>query len=218
MARISDAPTLTVLAWANVVVHVAGLGLAAIGLSPGSPLVSLPERMAYLAGAPAGWTLCWVAWMCCAVFLVTFLAVLIRRLDDGSALGRFGVALAIAALPIDLSCDSVFMVGLPMIASWQPPSEQLFVAVERLTGVVSLGIANGAYSVAILLVSRVLQDHANIGMGTVMLGYAAGVGGLLLATAGFTGVPWHAQWATPPTIGLFCIWVVLVARSVEKTR
>jgi len=152
------------------------------------------------------------------VFLVTFLAVLIRRIGDGSELGRFGVVLAIAALPIDLSCDSIFMVGLPMLASWQPPAEQLFVAVERLTGVVSLGIANGAYSVAILLVSRVLQDHANIGMGTVMLGYAVGVGGLLLAAAGFTGVPWHAQWATPPTIGLFCIWVVLVASSVEKTR
>jgi hypothetical protein len=51
-----------------------------------------------------------------------------------------------------------------------------------------------------------------------MLGYAVGVAGLLLATTGFTGVPWHSQWAAPPTIGLFCIWVVLVARSVEKTR
>ena len=39
--------------------------------------------------------------------------------------------------------------------------------------------------------------------------------GLLLSAAGFTGVPWHAMWATPPTIGLFCVWVLLVARSLE---
>jgi hypothetical protein len=65
-------------------------------------------------------------------------------------------------------------------------------------------------------VSRVLQDRASIGLGTVMLGYAVGVGGLLLVAAGFTGVAWHAQWATPPTIGLFCVWVVLVARSIER--
>ena len=34
MARISDAPTLTVLAWANVVLHVAGLALAARAWRP----------------------------------------------------------------------------------------------------------------------------------------------------------------------------------------
>ena len=36
--------TLTVLAWLNVCLHAAGLALAAVGMRPGTPLVSLPER------------------------------------------------------------------------------------------------------------------------------------------------------------------------------
>jgi hypothetical protein len=216
MPRISDARPLTVLAWLTVLLHVAGLTLAAIGMSPGTPLFPLPERMMYMAAAPIGWTLGWLSWMLCAVALVAFLAVLVQRLGEGAELARFGLLIAIAGLPIDLFCDAVFILVLPMIASWQPPAEQLFLVVERVTGIGSLVIANGAYSVAILLVSRVLQDRASIGLGTVMLGYAVGLCGLLLVAAGCTGVPWHAQWATPPTIGLFCLWVVLVARSVER--
>jgi hypothetical protein len=216
MPTIPDGRSLIVLAWANVLLHVAGMTLAALGMSPGTPLAPLPERMAYLAATPVAWTLGWVSWMLCALLLVAFLAVLVQRLGDDAALARFALMIAIAGLPIDLFCDAVFIFGLPMIAAWQPPAEPLFLVVERVTGVGSLVIANGAYSVAILLVSRVLQDRASIGLGTVMLGYAVGVGGLLLVAAGFTGVPWHAQWATPPTIGLFCVWVVLVARSVER--
>jgi hypothetical protein len=156
--------------------------------------------------------------MVCAGLLVTYLAVLMQRLGEGAELARFGLWLAIAGLPIDLLCDSVFIVVLPLVASWQPPTEAMFLVVERATGIGSLVVANGAYSVAILLVSRALQDRANIGLGAVMLGYAVGVCGLALVAAGFTGVAWHAQWATPPTIGLFCIWVVLVARAVEMGR
>jgi hypothetical protein len=216
MPRFSDARPLIVLAWLNVLLHIAGLTLAAVGMSPGTPLAPLPERMAYVAAAPVGWTLGWVSWMCCALLLVAFLAALVQRLGEDAALARFGLMIAIAGLPIDLFCDAVFLVVLPMIASSHPPAEQLFLVVERATGVGSLVVANGAYSVAILLVSRVLQDRASIGLGTVMLGYAVGVGGLFLVAAGFTGVPWHSLWATPPTIGLFCIWVVLVARSIAR--
>jgi hypothetical protein len=33
--------------------------------------------------------------------------------------------------------------------------------------------------------------------------------------AGLLGEPRLAEWATGPTIGMFCVWVVLAARSVE---
>ena len=39
----------TVLAWVNVGLHLAGLGLAAASMQPGTPLVSLNERLLYLA-------------------------------------------------------------------------------------------------------------------------------------------------------------------------
>jgi hypothetical protein len=49
---------------------------------------------------------------------------------------------------------------------------------------------------------------------------AVGIGvfvcGMLLSAAGVTGVPEHAFWATGPTIGLYCVWVLLVARSLER--
>src|ERR1700675_289901 len=101
---------LTALAWANVLLHVAGLTLAAVGMRPGTPLAPLPERMAYLAAAPIGWTFGWVAWTLCALLLVAFLAVLVHRLGEGAELARFGLMIAIAGLPIDLFCDAVFIV------------------------------------------------------------------------------------------------------------
>ena len=86
-----------------------------------------------------------------------------------------------------------------MIASWRPTPEPLFLAVERLTGLASLVVANGAYSVAVVLVSAALRGREGCGPFTVGLGYAVGAAGLLLAAAGFTGIPWHAEWAAPPT-------------------
>jgi hypothetical protein len=210
------ASPLTILAWSNVLAHLAALALAAIGMAPGTPLAPLAERLDYLAGGPIGWTLGWVCWMLCAVLLVTFLAVVVHRLGADADLARLGLTIAVAGAAFDLFCDSVFIVVLPMIASWQPPSEPLFLAIERLTSLGSLVIANGSYSIAVLLITRALQCRGVTAPGTTMLGYAVGVGGLLLAAAGFTAVPWHAQWATPPTILLFCAWVILVAKSFDR--
>jgi hypothetical protein len=203
------------VAWINVVVHFAGLVLAAIGIRPGSPLVSLPERLSYLADKPPGWALGWITWICCAIALIAFLAVLTQRLRKQSGLAELSLMIAIAGAALDLSCDAIYAIAVPMLAAWQPPVETLFLTVERVTGIVSLAIANGAYSVAILLFTMVLQGRREFGALTVGIGYGVGGFGLLLAAAGFTGVPWHAAWATVPTIGLYCLWVILVARSLE---
>jgi hypothetical protein len=193
----------------NVILHVIALVFALFGMRPGSPLVPLPERLDYLAGAPLGWSLGWATWMLCGAALLAFLAVLVGRLGEHAALARLALMLAVAAASFDLFCDSVFIVVLPALAGAPAPSEELFRTIERLTGIGSLVIANGGYSIAILLVTRALRGPA------ALLGYAVGGFGLLLAAAGFTGVPWHAEWATPPTIGLYCVWVVIVARTFE---
>jgi hypothetical protein len=210
------APTvnaLAVLAWLNAGLHAAGLALAAVGMRPGTPLVSLPQRLDYLAGAPLGWTLGWVSWMVCAMLLIAFLAALTWQLRERANLARLGLTVAVAGAAFDLFCDLVYLLVLPRLASWRPPPEQLFLTVERVTGIGSLVIANGAYSVGILLISAALRQRPGVSLPAVGLGYAVGVAGLLLAAAGFTGEPAHAQWLTPPTIGLFCVWVVLVACS-----
>jgi hypothetical protein len=198
-----------VLAWVNVVVHVVALVLAQFAMRPGSPLVPLPERLQYLAAAPLGWSLGWATWMLCSAALIAFLAALVQRLPAPAALARVGLMIAVAAAAFDIYCDSVYILILPDLAA-RPQSDGIFELVERLTGIGSLVVANGGYSVAILLAAPALRGSA------AALGYAVAAFGLLLAAAGFTGVPWHAEWLTPPTIGLYCVWVVVVARSLES--
>jgi hypothetical protein len=205
---------LTALAWVNVVAHVAGLALAAVGIRPGSPLVSLEERLGYLAGTHVAWTVAWVTWMFCAGAMIAFLATLRYRLGEQAVLAQLGLTVAVTGAACDLFCDSVYLLVFPMLASWQHPTA-LFLTVERLTGIGSLVIANGAYSIGILLFARALHARQGLAPFTAGLGYVVGGFGLLLAAAGFTGVPRHAEWVTPPTMGLFCLWVVLVARCLE---
>lgn len=205
---------LKLLAWLNVILHVIALAFAAFGMRPGTPLVPLVDRLNYLAHAPAGWTLGWASWMLCAVALIAFFTVLLRRLGDEAFLARLGLMIAVAGAAFDLFCDTVYIVVFPAIAAGQLAiSPVTFVLVERVTGIASMVIANGAYSVAMLLFTLAMRQRVSRFTGAV--GYGVAGFGFLLCAAGFTGVPWHAEWATGPTIGLFCVWVVLVARSLR---
>jgi hypothetical protein len=203
------------LAWLNVFLHVLAMVLTAFGMRPGSPLVPLDERLDYLAGMPAGWTLAWVAWILCALALIAFLAILTHSLAEHARLAQLGLMIAVVGAGFDLCCDSIYLLVFPMLASWQPSAEALFLTVERVTGIVSLVIANGAYSIGILLLTLVLRGRPGLTRLTIAVGYAVAGFGLLLAAGGFTGMPWHIALATFPTIVLFCLWVVLVARSLE---
>ncbi len=204
--------SLVALAWLNVALHLAGLVLAATALRPGSPLVPLGERLAYLDGDPLGWRIAWSVWMLCALGLVSFFAAVTWQVEalEPPRLARLGLTIALVGAGFDLSCDIVFLVAFPPLAAG---STQLFLIVEGVTQFVSLFVANGAYSVGILLMA--LQLRQRVGRWTSGVGYAVAAFGLLLAAAGVTGVPWHA-YASGPAIGLFCVWVVLVARELER--
>jgi hypothetical protein len=204
----------------NVVLHGAGLGLAVLGMRPGTPLVSLPERLAYLAEFPLGWSLGWGVWMLCAVALIAFVAVLAHHLRESADLVRLALMVVIAGGAFDLFCDTIYITVLPDIASRQPPQEALFLTVERLTGAGSLIVANGLYAVGTLLLTLALRRRPEVARAPVALGYGVFGFGMLLAAAGFTGVPWHAEWATGPTIGLFCLWALVVAyaRNLSGSR
>jgi hypothetical protein len=203
------------LAWLNIVLHLAGLATAAIGMRPGTTLVPLRERMEYLAQSPPGWTLGWATWMLCAAALLWFLAAVSQRLENRAGPASVALMIAIAGVSFDLFCDSLYILLFPSLAALGPSQEVLFQLVEKATGIASMVIANGGYSIAILLFTVEFRQRRDLIPGTVPVGYAVAGFGLLLAAAAFTGVPWHAEWATPPTIGSFCVWVVLVAYSFE---
>jgi hypothetical protein len=208
---------LTRLAWLNVGLHVAGLAFAALGMRPGTPLVGLDERLAYLAGYPLGWSLGWGTWMLCTLALIAFFAALARQLPEHADAARLALILAAAGGAVDLFCDAVYITVLPWLAaSYSPASEWLFRTVERLATAGGTVVANGLYSIGTLLLTLCLRGRKGLVPGTLGLGYAVFGCGMLLTAAGFLHDAWYLALATGPTIGGFCLWVLWVARSVEQ--
>jgi hypothetical protein len=205
---------LTLTAWLSVGLHVAGLALAVVGMRPGTPVAPAADRVAYLAGDPLGWMLGWAAWMLCALALVAFLAVLAHVVAQASAVLGPAVMLAAAGAAIDLTCDTLFITVLPGLAAGGPTP--LFLAAERALGAGGVVVANGLYSVAILLATLGLRAAPEVPAIVRVLGYATFAAGMLMVAAGFTGDPRQLEIATGATILPFLAWTVGVARSLSR--
>jgi hypothetical protein len=212
MPPATDLPnrTLLVVACVNTSLHAVGLVCALFWMRPGTPALPLVERMEYLAGTPFGWQLSWGVWMLCVPAVIAFFYLSAERLK--APLARLALGTALAAGTIDLCCDTIFLLVYPASAARGP--EALFLTVEQATSSVSLIVANGFYSIASLLLTVELYRR-NAGAAVVAVGCGVVVFGTLLAVAGFTGVPWHIEWATGPTIGLYCAWTILTARAIQ---
>jgi hypothetical protein len=115
---------------------------------------------------------------------------------------------------VDLLCNSAQAFALPLIAAARPPEIALFLAAERAVAAGGLVAANGLYSVAVLLAALALRERA--GALAFGLGLATFAFGMAMVAAGFTGVPRHAELATPPTILAFAAWTVAVARALTR--
>ncbi len=194
------------LAWINVALHVVAIALAAIGMRPGTAIVPLAERIAYLSRAPAGWTLGWGSWMLCALALVALFAALAHRLDG--PLVRLGLVLAGAGAAIDLLCDDLQLAVLPEVA--RRGNDALFLTLERAAGSGGTVVANGLYTIAGLLVTLRLRREAGLSR-VVWVGYGVFVSGMSMVAAGLAGEPRWVEWVTGPTIGLYCLWCLGLA-------
>lgn len=201
------------LAWLNLVLHGVGLLFAVFGMRPGTNAVSVEERLEYLKGAPAGWSIGWVTWMFCAAALIAFLATAVNRLPPTAVRARLGLTFSVVGLGFDLFCDATYILVLPKLAAGYPPN--LFLTVERLTGIGSLLIGNGGYSLGTLLIAFDMSREGRARPATTLVGIGVGVFGLLLAACAFPNEPLLIALATGPTIVLFCVWVLLVARDLE---
>lgn len=204
------------LAWVNIVLHLAGLALAVVAMRPGTPLVDLSERRAYLADFPPAWTLGWAVWMLCTLALIAFFAALAHRLADAGPGPPLAVTLAAAGGAVDLLCDTIHIMVTPRLAARAP--EELFLAFEGTAITAGLIVANGLYTVATLLLTLCLARRPGLSPAVVPLGYGVFVCGTVMVAAGFAVSPRLMELSTGPTIGLFCIWTLLVARSLEPRR
>lgn len=204
---------LTLAAGLSVGLHLGGLALAVAALRPGTPLVPLAERVAYLAERPLGWTLGWAAWMLCALALVAFLAVLAHVVPEASTVLRTAVMLASAGAAVDLVCDTLYITVLPGLAAAGPTP--LFLTVERALGAGGVVVANGLYTIATLLAALGLRARPEMPPVVTWLGYATFAGGMLMVAAGFTGDPRHLELATGAAILPYMAWTLGVARALR---
>jgi len=204
------------LAWINIGTHVLGLALALVGIRPGSPLVTLEERLSYLSTAPALWTIGWGVWMACALALLAFLAALLGCLPKSSVAGTLALVLAGAGVAVDLVCETVHITVMPGLASSSPLTTDLFLAFERALVASGAIVANGLYAIAVLLVTRCLARHANGARYIPYLGYGTFLCGMLMVAAGFASDPRYLELVTGPTIGIFCGWCFAVTRHLTR--
>lgn len=202
------------LAWANVALHGAGLLLASCCMRPGSPLVPLPARLAYLASRPAGWSWGWATWMLCSLLLVAFLAALASRLPERGLAARLALLLAAAGMAVDLACDLVQVAVLPEAAAAGSAGLPLFRAAERLAFLGGATVANGLYTAAVLLLAIALAgaDRA----ATRAAAGATVLGGALLAAAGVVAEPALGVAGTALAIGGYSVWTLLVAHDLAR--
>jgi hypothetical protein len=209
----SGLPLLPALAWANVALHGAGLAVAWFGMRPGSVVSPLAERMAYLAGRPPGWTWGWGVWMLCTLLLVAYMAAL-RPLASRSLAAQLALVLAAAGMAVDLFSDVIQIQVLPLTARAGAAAPATFLAFERLALTGGATVANGLYTVGVLLMTAALRGRLRApariaGAATVAAGAAMAVAGLLPA-------PELLAASTGPTIGFYSLWTVLVARDLGR--
>ena len=197
------ADALRAMAWANVVLHLAGLALAALFMRPGTPAVPLLERLAYLAPRPPGWTCGWVVWMGCAATLAAFMVLLARARPLPLVRAAAGVALLGAVL--DVACDLAYAAALPGHARGDVAD---FVVFERRLTALSQTGANGLYSVAILLGTTGLDRAPALAR---VLGAVTFVGGSVLGLAGLTGDQVQVMAGTAIAIPAFLAWTLVVS-------
>jgi hypothetical protein len=182
-------------------------------MRPGSVAVPLAERMAYLAGRPAGWVWGWGIWMLCTLLLVSFMAVLRSRLP-GSSAADLALVLTAAGMAVDLLCDVIQIQALPLAAAG-PDSGPLFLVLERVAFTGGASIANGLYTAGVVLMTLCLRTS---GLATRFAGWATGISGAVMVLSGLILSPALLQASTGPTIGFYSLWTLLVAWDLRQDR
>jgi hypothetical protein len=107
-------------------------------------------------------------------------------------------------------------VALPSLAAARPSDQSAFLVWERASSLGGAVVANGLYSIAILMAALALRRCPGMPAHALWLGAATFLAGMLMVAAGLTGDPRHLELATGPTIGAFLLWTVVVARALLR--
>jgi hypothetical protein len=210
---LEGARLLLLLAWANVAAHVIGLIVAWKSLRPGSLLLPLAARMNYLAASPSAWRWGWAIWMVCALLLVSFFVTLRRQIPGDPMAAQLAVLLTVAGMAVDLLCDALQIQALPMAARARP---DLFLVLERLAFFGGLTVANGLYTLGVLLLNACLRGA--VAPLTRVAGWATVVSGFMLAVEGIAPSQTLLPAASGATLGFYCLWALMAAYDLRRPR
>jgi hypothetical protein len=189
---------------ACAVANLAGIVAMAAALRFGTEIVPLPaDRIAYMTAHPVLWRAGWSTWIASGITLVAFYAWWGGFLDRP----HWGLA-AVAIAALGLSCD---VAGESLLIAWLPRD---YDTLARPATLLSGAAANGLYTLAgivLTLATPSLRGFLRTMTWTVWL-----AGGALTALA-IAGSPIGIAVSTAILFVLFCPWVLLIGRMLQKS-
>lgn len=196
------------IAWLAAATHVAGGAAMLFLLRRGLPGFPEEERLAYMAAHRTAWLTGWLIWQVAAVSVIAFYGVLALRFRG--ALSVTAMAIAAAAIAIDITCESRYMGVLPGMRG------DAFARLDRELEVQIGYGANGLYTLAFVLLvvagRRVLPKAALVLAGPVALS------GFALSLAALQGNARLETITSAALFPLFTLWIIVVAPWLRKTE
>jgi hypothetical protein len=203
------------LAWWNVALHVVALAMTWFFIRPGMSAIDVSSRQTYVVAHFWEWSTAWGTWMACAIVQVVFYAELARYLTKARDAASFAVSIACAGLAIDLLSDTIWIVLVPRLPTWHAETTVVYQVVEHIAKGGGLVVANGLYSLAVLILTLCLRQQITSSI-TILLGYGVFIFGMGLSLAGLVSSQWLAEVSTGPTILCYCAWALLAAHHVAN--
>lgn len=193
-------------AFACATLHVLALAAMIVVLRLGLPPTAPMDRLRFLHEHSAAWKSAWALWVLTTAAMGFFYLSLHRALGAGSR-GRWAVGLSAAGMLADLAGDSLYWSKYPRL--YDP---RTFAELDRMTALLSGGLANGAYTVAWML----LLWRAPFPRWFRALSIPGVAGGLALAVAGFVVWTPGLVAGTAVAIPCFTLWTAAVGRFCWK--
>lgn len=204
-------------AWTAGGLNALGLLCAVSGMRPGAPMIPLEERLAYLSGAPWGWSLGWAIWFLAALALTWLFATLLwERAAVGAPWLAEASALALIVLgaATDLCCDVLQIVAIPGLARLAQSSgdTSLFLAAEGALWAGGVVCGCGLYCAGILLVTCARWRVSSSALRA--LGVLTALGGAVWVASELAGERRLLEPATGLTVLAFVGWTAVLPRAL----
>lgn len=202
-----------------IIIHVivAIITLACIAMNDamrgGLPIdTTLAERGAFILANQTIWTALWCIWMCAALGLLTFCAILAQRLN-ASVWRNIGLIIVAIGIAPDLIAEVIYAFIIPQALTLQNGLEVfslLEISAQFLTGF----LGNGLYNIGGLILTVLAIKQKLLKPWIAVWGVSAWILGLLLSVSVAVGSMEMAEVFTASSMVLSTLWMLVFAYFV----